>query len=58
MDTDSLPFDLIVEQLNDGVLIVSFAGNIIYVNHQMSNILGYTMDEMYGKQLFDFMSEE
>jgi PAS domain S-box-containing protein len=58
MNTDNLPFDLIVEQLHDGVLVVSFAGKIIYVNHQMSNILGYTMEEMYGKQLFDFMSEE
>lgn len=58
MNPNELPFELIVDQLNDGVLIVSFSGAIIYVNRQMTDILGYTGEEMYGHQLFEFMNEE
>ena len=53
-----LPFDSIVEAINEGILIVRFGGEIMYVNKRMAEMLGYTPEEMVGHMLFDFMSEE
>jgi PAS domain S-box-containing protein len=53
-----LPFDSIVEAINEGILIVRFGGEIMYVNERMAEMLGYTPEEMVGHMLFDFMSEE
>lgn len=51
------PFEQIIKQLNDGILIVSMQGEILYLNDQMAQMLGYDVDEMVGMGLFDLMSD-
>jgi PAS domain S-box-containing protein len=58
MQLQDLPFDLIVERLNDGVLIVGLDGGVIYANPLMLEILGRAWGEVEGRTLFDFMSPE
>jgi PAS domain S-box-containing protein len=54
----NLPFDTIVETINDGILVCRLGGEIIYVNFSMAKMLGYSREAMVGKMLFDFMDEE
>lgn len=53
-----LPMTDIIEELNDGVLIVNISGDVIYANPHMSAMLGYAPGEMYGRSLFSFMTPE
>ena len=39
--TWELPFDSIVDAIGEGVLILRFGGEIVYVNHRMAQMLGY-----------------
>ncbi|RAL20189.1 hybrid sensor histidine kinase/response regulator [Lujinxingia litoralis] len=52
-----LPFDTIVETINDGILVCEMDGTIIYANVSMATMLGYAQQQMVGKTLFDFMTE-
>jgi PAS domain S-box-containing protein len=56
--TWELPYESIVESLNEGILIPRFDGKIMYVNERMAEMLGYRPDEMIGEMVFDFMSDE
>ncbi|RVU42591.1 PAS domain-containing hybrid sensor histidine kinase/response regulator [Lujinxingia sediminis] len=53
-----LPFATIVETINDGILVCRMDGEIVYANISMASMLGYEQNEMVGKTLFDFMTEE
>lgn len=48
----------LVENLNEGVWLLDCKAYTTYVNPRMSEILGLSPDEIIGKHLFDFMSEE
>jgi len=47
----------LVENLNEGIWVIDKDACTTYVNPRMAEILGYTVDEMEGKQLFSFMDE-
>jgi PAS domain S-box-containing protein len=48
----------IVETAAEGIWIVDRDSNTNFVNRQITQMLGYTVEEMIGKSLFDFMDEE
>ncbi len=51
-------FRRIVEYAHEGIWQIDKNGNTVYVNNRMAEILGYSVDEILGKKLFDFMDEE
>lgn len=51
-------YKIIVENLNEGIWQIDSNENTIYTNSVMSNILGYTKEEMLGKSLFYFCPPE
>jgi PAS domain S-box-containing protein len=48
----------IVETANDGIWIVDKNAVTTFVNDRMAQMLGYTVSEMQGKELFDFADNE
>ncbi|MGE5420699.1 MAG: PAS domain S-box protein [Chloroflexota bacterium] len=51
-------FRRIVEGANEGIWQTDARMMTTYVNAKMAGILGYSVDEMIGKHLFDFMDEQ
>jgi two-component system, cell cycle sensor histidine kinase and response regulator CckA len=47
----------LLESLHDGVWQVDATGCTIFVNPRMAEILGYSVDEMVGRQLFSFCDD-
>jgi PAS domain S-box-containing protein len=45
----------IVETTNEGVCIVDVHSVIRFANHRMAGLLGYGVDELLGKSIFDFV---
>ncbi len=50
-------YQQIVENLHEGIWVVDRHNYTQYINFQMADILGYTIEEMIGKHLFYFMDE-
>ncbi len=50
-------YRLLLENLQEGVWAIDAEGYTSYVNPRMAEMLGYTVEEMRGKHLFDFMDE-
>jgi len=48
----------IVETAQEGIWQIDANGRTSYVNRKMAEILGYTVAEMQGRSLLDFMDEE
>ena len=48
----------IVETAIEGIWQIDEYGITTFVNRQMAEMLGYRVDEMMGRSLFDFMDEE
>ena len=51
-------YRLIVETTTEGILVLNSEGKTTFVNSQMAEILGYTVDEMLGMPVFAFISED
>lgn len=47
----------LVELAQEGIWTIDEKGETIFVNPSMANMLGYSVEEMLGKHLFDFMDE-
>ncbi len=47
-----------IESLHEGVCMVDPYENIIYANPAFSNIIGYSREEMLGRNLSEFVPEE
>jgi len=47
----------LIETLNEGVWVIDAQTRTTFVNPRMAAMLGYTVEEMQGKELFDFMDE-
>ncbi len=45
----------LVESLQEGIWVLDAEGNTTFVNPSMAQMLGYTLDEMLGRHLFEFM---
>lgn len=50
-------YRLIVENAQEGIWSIDADANTIFVNQYMANLLGYSVDEILGRQLFSFMDE-
>ncbi|MBI5778411.1 MAG: sigma 54-interacting transcriptional regulator [Planctomycetes bacterium] len=48
----------IIETANEGIWIADAQTRTIYINRKMSNMLGYSPEEMIGKSYFNFMAKE
>ena len=51
-------YRMLVENLNEGIWQIDKDAYTVFVNPRMAEMLGYTVEEMMGKQLFDFMDEQ
>lgn len=50
-------FRRLVETSEEGVWAIDVEGNTTFVNRKMAELLGYTVDEMLGKPLHDFLDD-
>jgi diguanylate cyclase (GGDEF)-like protein/PAS domain S-box-containing protein len=48
----------IVETATEGIWVIDRDNKTSFVNPQMAQMLGYTVEEMMGKSFFDFLDEE
>ena len=48
----------IVETAQEGIWTIDADNNTSFVNPKMADILGYTVEEMQGRSMYDFMDEE
>lgn len=48
----------IVETAEEGIWTTDTENRTTFVNHKLASMLGYTMEEMLGKSLYDFMDAE
>lgn len=48
-------YALLIQNMNDIVWISDPDGTIIYINHYVTELLGYNRDEMIGRPLYAFM---
>jgi len=51
-------YRLLVENLNEGVWQIDKDGYTTFVNNSMAEMLGYSVQEMLDRHLFDFMDEQ
>lgn len=51
-------YRIIVETANEGIWQADVESVTTYVNAQMAEMLGYTVDEMVGRPIFDFIFED
>lgn len=50
-------YRLLVENLSEGIWYIDKDASTTYVNQRMADMLGYTISELQGKPLFEFMDE-
>jgi len=48
----------LIESLNEGIWKINKEAKTTFVNKYMANMLGYSVDEMIGRSLFNFMDEQ
>lgn len=48
----------IVETAGEGIWLIDAESRTTFVNQRMAEMLGYSVEEMLGRSLFDFMDEE
>lgn len=48
----------IVETANDGIWVIDAASRITFVNQRLAEMLGYSIAEMTGRPIFDFIDAE
>ncbi len=48
----------LIESAQEGIWVIDKNANTTFINPKLTEILGYSSDEMLGKHLFDFMDEE
>ena len=51
-------YRLLVENLHEGVWVIDNDAYTTFVNPRMAEMLGYTIEEVLGRQLFEFMDDE
>jgi len=48
----------IIETSNEGVWVIDSQANTTFANKQIAELLGYTVEEMMGRNLYEFMDED
>jgi len=56
-DSESM-YRVIVETVQEGIWTIDAKSLTSFVNPKMADILGYTVEEMQGRSMYDFMDEE
>ena len=56
--SDENRYQQIVENLHEGIWIVDKYNRTRFVNQRMADMLGYDIEEILGKSLFDFMDDQ
>jgi len=51
-------YRMLIENLNEGIWYIDKDNTTTFVNQHMAEILGYTVEEMIGKALFNFMDDD
>ncbi|MFX1293330.1 MAG: MASE3 domain-containing protein [Promethearchaeota archaeon] len=51
-------YRILIENAQEGIWAIDEKANTTFVNQHMADILGYNIDEMIGKHLFNFMDNE
>ncbi len=51
-------YRFLIESLNEGIWQVDKKGNTEFINPKMAQMLGYEVNELIGKSLFDFMNKK
>ncbi|MEW5803617.1 MAG: PAS domain S-box protein [bacterium] len=51
-------YRLIVENTQEGIWIIDAEAKTTFVNSRFAEMLGYTVDEMLGKPIYSFMTEQ
>jgi PAS domain S-box-containing protein len=51
-------FRALIENIADMISLVDEQGNIIYASPSITNIIGYSIEEFIGRNIFDFINEE
>ena len=51
-------YRMLVDTMNEGVAVVDTKGNITYANSRISIMLGYTIEEMLGTSVLDYVNEK
>lgn len=54
---DSITYRTLFEIAQEGIWVIDENSNTVVVNPAMARMLGYTPEEMIGRQLWDFMDE-
>ncbi|MBI5492618.1 MAG: PAS domain S-box protein [Deltaproteobacteria bacterium] len=52
-----MKYRLLLETLQEGVWVLDRDGNTTFVNPRMAEMLGYTVEELIGKDIFSFYAE-
>ena len=58
LDESELKYKRIIETSNEGIWMMDADYKTTFVNKRMANQLEYTVEEMIGKKVYDFMFEE
>jgi PAS domain S-box-containing protein len=53
-----ITYEQLLETIQEGIWVIDADSSTTFVNPKMAEILGYTVEEMIGKNLFSFMDEE
>jgi len=53
-----ITYEKLLKTLQEGIWVIDADSNTTFVNPKMAEILGYEVEEMIGKNLFEFMDEE
>ena len=51
-------FRVLVENLSDGILTLARDGTLLYASPSISDILGFSADQLVGRRIFDFVHPE
>lgn len=51
-------YRMILEEIQDAYYEVDYQGNFTFMNQQMCNLLGYSRDELLGKNNRDYMDKK
>ncbi len=50
-------YRLMVEKIESGLFLINSNNKLNYVNHQMSNMLGYSEEEMLNRDIYNFVNK-
>ena len=56
--TDQPPYRTLVESMTGGVAMTDAAGCIVYVNQALCDMFGYTAEQMRGRVVTEFMTDD